>query len=554
MDKSKQLARIEVQSQWNRREYELELKGIQIAYQSQKIMANDVHAAYLQGVSLVNLIAPPQWGKTGIVASTAYLMTTHSDDTLMTMPENVYIVTGMSDKEWERQTKERMIPAFRNNVYHRGKFRNGVAERLASVRDAFVIIDECHYGSEKDQTIHTRLKNVGFLDINHLQEHNVKILCISATPGSVLIDAQRWGSQHQRTIVCDMNEPGYVGFKSLIAEKRLRNFTNKKGEFAKMIELVGTRWSEPRWHIIRATPSKEKIILTEIRNAGYISKFHNSNTPISDIDMLLSKPPKAHTFIIIKAFYKAAKTFDDTYIGVCLDSSKDCTMAAQGLAGRMCGHGKKTGSLAPLVFCHLASIESYISWYDNGCDYYQSETYKSANLTVRNGEIKKKKETVVNPSEVDNLVPLDDGGSAYVHKTVAAVVKALPKKIGIVAQADGVQVATTITVYKSSEELASQFNLKVIPNSAKKLTVVLKQAHVKANVSFEPNSIKSVANLRNYYTNKSWAANEYHIIREDDKQSYFVIKRNKEILDTMKTGDRVIAHNHNQELVLYEYE
>lgn len=545
----KHLARELVKASWNSQEYKIAREGERIVYDSQRNKANDVYGAFLDGVSLVNLIAPPQWGKTGTLLYTAYLMTTHPDDAIMTLPENVFIITGMSDKEWERQTRNRMLPIFGDNVYHRARFQQGVAERLARARDSFIIIDECHFGSEKDQTLHTRLKDAGFLDIDHLREHNVKILCISATPGSLLIDAQRWGTQHQRTIVCPLDEPGYVGFKTMIAENRLRNFTNKKGEFVKILDIISTRWSEPRWHMARVTPSNEDGIIKAIQKAGFNFMFHNSSTPLANVDALLSKVPKLHTFIIIKGFYKAAKTFNDKHIGVCLDASKDCTMAAQGLPGRMCGHGKQTGALAPLVFCNLAKIKEYVCWYENDCDYFQSKSYTSANITVRNGNVTKKKDTVVHAGEVDNLEPVEPDMHLH-NKHSHEALLVVPRKVGIVPVAGDVSVVTQVDTYTDVESFAARFGLTLVPDSAKALKKALENAGIHANVSFKASSMKDVSNLVNYYTKKAWAGNEYHILKSG---GYTVIRRDVNILNNAKLGDRVIAHNHLEQLVLYEY-
>jgi hypothetical protein len=554
MEKQKHLARELVKASWNAQEYKIALKGERIVYDSQRNKANDVYGAFLEGVSLVNLIAPPQWGKTGTMLYTAYLMTTHPDDAIMTLPENVFIITGMSDKEWERQTKGRMLPIFGDNVYHRARFQQGIAERLAGARDSFIIIDECHFGSEKDQTLHTRLKDAGFLDIDHLRQHNVKILCISATPGSLLIDAQTWGSEHQRTIVCPLDEPGYVGFKTMIAETRLRNFANKKGEFGKILDIISTRWCEPRWHMVRVMPSNEDGIIKAIQKAGFSFMLHNSSTPLGNVDALLSKTPKLHTFIIIKGFYKAAKTFKDKHMGVCLDASKDCNMAAQGLAGRMCGHGKQTGALAPLIFCNLAKLKEYITWYENDCDYFQSKSYTSANITIRNGNVTKKKDTVVHASEVENLEPvlLADLPARNKHSHEAPSV--IPRKVGIVPDAGDVRIVSQVDTYADAESFAARFGLTLVPDAAKPLKKALENAGIRANVSFKTSSMKDVSNLVNYYTKKAWAGNEYHIIKNDGNSGgYTVIRRDVGALNSAKLGDRVIAHNHLEQLVLYEY-
>lgn len=546
--------REKVQADWNLMSYMVskDYADKKMVYEAQVEKSTEILDAFFGGISLVMLIAPPQWGKTGTLLYTAYRMTTHPDDNLMIKPDNVFIITGMSDKEWEEQTRSRMLPIFQKNVYHRNKFTEGVAAKIARNRDTFIVIDECHYGGEKDQTIHSRMKAAGLLDIEYLRSHNVKILCVSATPGSMLIDAQSWGEEHQRTVICKPSDTAtYIGFDIMMTEKRLLNFKNEEGEFEKVLRAIETRWSgNPRWHIIRLLPKMDDIP-TILTSRGYIYINHNSSDHRSDIDTLLSKQPAQHTFILIKGYWKAGKTFNDQYIGAAVDVTSDCNMAAQGLAGRLSGNGKQTGSLAPLIYCNINAIKDYIAWFNNGCNYYMSKSYKSAGFRIHNQQVKKKKDTIVHADEIANLV-VDNGTAKPPPKSQKDTI--IPRKVCIVADIgryQGVPVATKMTQL-NERDFISKFGLSEIPNSAKSLSKNLASKGYNANVSYKQTSMKDVANLVNFYKKKEWAGNKYHIILMDD-DSFMVIERDIELLKSPKKGDKVIVHNHLLQLVLYEY-
>jgi hypothetical protein len=80
---------------------------------------------------------------------------------------------------------------------------------------------------------------------------------------------------------------------------------------------------------------------------------------------------------------------------------------------------------------------------------------------------------------------------------------------------------------------------------------ILTKRNIHANVSYKESSAKDVANLVNYYTKKAWAGREFHIIRRPD--SIAVVRRDTKLLENVKIGDRVAAHNHDGDLVSYEY-
>jgi hypothetical protein len=548
-------ARDHVRAAWNYQAYTVSKRGRadeKMLYDSQRRASDEIQDAFLRGASLATFIAPPQWGKTGVAMQLMYAMTTHPDDTVATRPENVFLITGMSDTDWVRQTKHRMPVVFRSRVYHRNQLHRMV-EDLGRARDALVIIDECHHGSEVAQTLHKCLGDAGVWDFNGIRERNIKILCISATPANVLVDAQQWGPANHRTIVAKGGE-GYTGFPELLEEGRVRAAdVSNPDYFTAILDVIEKRWARPRWHIIRATPSMLRggAMKRAIAERGLGLSEHNSASRLDDIDNLLRREPARHHFIFIKQFWKAAKSLNDAFIGVCLEMSKDCSQAAQGLGGRLLGFGKQRGSTAPLLYCIPEAIEQYVAWFNNGCDYFMCERYSSASLKVRDGVVCRKKDSVVHSDHVVGLEPVTEpakGGAASLL---------VPKKVSGPCPGckEPPRLVTTLEVLDEPAFVA-RFGLgggAPLATTAAALSKQLKAASVRANVSFSRNSAASRSNLVNYYTHRNWADDEYHITRIDGKGDFVVIRRDKHALENVEVGDVVMAHNHAGQLVRYRF-
>lgn len=538
----KNLARDRVTAEWSW----AQARGDICIYPTQARKAAEICAAFKTGVSLVTLVASPQWGKTGVAVDVMYRMTVDGS----THPENVFMVTGMSDKDWVAQTQMRVLPIFRDRVVHRNRIKK---MSLHGLRDALIVIDECHYGSEVAQTMHRHLKASGLWDIDYMRRENIKILSISATPANVLLDALCWSDDHHRIVVARGDDtPEYVGFHTLVQEGRVRHVRPQdEGLLEVVLDEIDKRWrNEPRWHVIRAPPTllrKHELVET-LKARGFSCTFHNSRQRVANIDDMLSAAPREHHFIFIKQFWKAAKTLRDTHIGVCLEVTKDTTAAAQGLGGRLLGFGKARGERAPVLFCNADTIQSYVRWLDNDCNYFMCRKYLSAALKVRDGVVVKQKQSAMHADQVANLeaVPASRGLPRYNVGHVAP-----PRKIGVVRTVpSGARLVTAIEVL-DGEGFAARFHV-VGGETAAELSKMLRAAGVRANVSYSRNAAASRSNLVNYYTHRNWSEDEYHISRLEEGR-YVVIRRDKRVLDSAKEGDEVVAHNHLGQMVLYRF-
>lgn len=368
---------------------------------------------------LITLIAPPQWGKTGTFLRVAYKMCLEND----VIATQVYIITGMADKIWEKQTKQRMLPEFRNNVYHRGRVHKLIPD-LKQAENALLIIDECHFASNSNQTIKKVLEESGLLDINNLIKKNIKILQTSATPDNVLLDSKTWSKYH--TIITPLNYgESYTSFQSLIDENRIfdsHNLSDSR-EAQTFFEVIKS-FKKAKYHIIRL-PRKGKIRLEIDENIeafckDYDFNYYHYDSTVKDLDMdeLLEKKPKNHTIITIVDYWRAAKTVSDKYLGVVherLVQRPNTSTITQSLAGRCLGHNKNKNVI---IFTNIKAVEQYISLCKNNFEYEATKYYSTSINSNGEGTVIAKPSYAhdcegVNHERYENKVSNDYGWSLF---------------------------------------------------------------------------------------------------------------------------------------------
>jgi hypothetical protein len=358
----------------------------ELVYPNQKEAAVEIQELFLEGAVAVTLLALPQVGKTGVMLYIAYLMATFNDDDFMIDPENIFIISGMNDIDWYNQTKENLPDSLNQKVYTRSKFSS--LESLDSLRNALIIIDECHIAAEARNQMCKTLTKAKLDTPENLRRKNVKILQVSATPAHTLFNAvNKWGVDNHGVVRLKAS-PKYIGFQQLLDSERIMDTHEFGVDMITEIEgLIKAEYPTPKYHIFRVNrnqrPALDAMILKNKEN-GWISKEHNSDSR-EDTDILFETPPVQHTFIIIKNFWRAGKRLNDTNVGIVYEepaSTPDLNVVAQSLAGRLCGNDKQTpASGSPIIYCHKQSIVNYVNWFNSDGDFkklvYNSRVLKS---------------------------------------------------------------------------------------------------------------------------------------------------------------------------------
>jgi hypothetical protein len=357
----------------------MEKKGV-IIHENQKELAYTIIAKLVDRKKIITMIlALTQSGKTGSMYGTIKCYLEGSDNLIPT--DNIYIITGLSDKDWLSQTKQRLPRSLHDRIFHRNQLRDRFVTDVRDKKNVLIIMDEVQIACQRDQTITKAFREAGLLDIQKLYENDVKILEYTATPDGTLYQLQKWGDAGSKIIA----KPGdkYVGCLELLSQGRVKQAKDICGKKKKdendfvhfttdssIDDNIKEIWKDvlnyktPRYHIIRTQCAEgqsqtkknlEKVFKTR-ENYGFIN--YDQESDIQDINEVLAKEPKKHIFILIKEKLRCAKTLSKQYLGVLYERSttSDYSSIIQGLLGRNTGYDVNSDSI---VYSDIKVIAKY---------------------------------------------------------------------------------------------------------------------------------------------------------------------------------------------------
>ena len=364
-------------------------KGKEIYYENQAVTAREVVASIRTvGIVFQMVIAPCQAGKTGCML--AIIEKLLQSDTNVN-PDNIFVITGLSDTEWVTQTKKR-LPFIGNNVIHRGQLRKSMGI-LKNIKNALIIIDECQIASKEEMSLDKQvLEQTGLKDVAYLKENNLNIVEFSATPNSTLDDIELWNTCSEIHIM----EPGqgYKGHSALIENHRLHqaedlfimndpeaglsyDYEDARNKAIKpaidaikdVKNKIDMSYTNPRFHIIRTpTGSKADTVIGRFKTiCGDEYAYKKCYAGEEQLMEELAKNPEKHTFLFIKEKARCAVTFvRKDLIGILyerLPKKPKSDVIVQGLAGRACGYDVDDGII---VFTDVDSIKCYVKMLNSG--------------------------------------------------------------------------------------------------------------------------------------------------------------------------------------------
>jgi hypothetical protein len=180
-------------------------------YPNQMLDAANIVDMFYRNPNLrvVSISKKTKVGMDGLMIELAKLLTTHIDDNFILNKNNIRIITGMSNKKWERELIARAPDCFEDKIYHHDQLRNS---KLEDLKDGLIIIDEIDTGSGIEHEMNRYLTNAKILDIDVMQQKNIKLIVVSATIMKELYDLKQWGIQlydHYKMTIPD----GYIGHK-----------------------------------------------------------------------------------------------------------------------------------------------------------------------------------------------------------------------------------------------------------------------------------------------------------------------------------------------------
>lgn len=373
-------------------------RGETVIYDPQILAAYQIFAAMFTEAnkSWVHLVADMQAGKTGAIIGLIRLVLANFYARKLDIPkQRILIISGMNDKAWEKQTRNRIPDEVKANVYFSKTLIHARTElyrmreldesKDESFGNVLIIVDESHIAHHTNNLVakHIYRPLSEFAPFADWQNHNIRLCTVSATdPAKVLSsDALDHYTEYQTRVIRLYTTIEYQSIRSLLLGGRLRYHHNlgiigrDEKSYHNLRTLIDTEYDSPHYHIIRPIAKNYTITCDRLREMGFLIHEYNSATKSSrpsssgsssfhdcdDINELLSTPPEEHTIIIIKNMFYAAKTLDDTYVGILWDrdSVKDST-ALQSLLGRACGYGK---SKKTIVVSSNEVIRHYLAFW-----------------------------------------------------------------------------------------------------------------------------------------------------------------------------------------------
>ena len=423
--------RATVQLEYEQRKEILALDGKHLIYPNQEKAANKIIRHYSEGKTAVCLIAQPGVGKTGVALELAYRVATHPDDDDIVDVNDIHTHCGMSDKEWEEQYTKGMLPSLSINISHRSKVKNSLPE-LSALANGFtnglIITDEAHIASGIKMTQSNVLKDAGLLHIDTLEQKNIKLCSISATPEGIAADMKKWGEERAAVVILEPG-PDYKGFEIMQDEQRIRDAPeiNTLEDAMALLKIFDDRYAGKTKRIFpfRGLVGEAlDFMRTAAIKMGWAIINHDSenknkkkkNEDAKRVEKFMSTAPDKHTIIIVKNYWRASKRFNLPHIGGTYEKAPKKTntsVTSQGLTARLCNNYKYENvgdwldpNLRPLCFCDLTAIEEYLQWWINGCDYTKG-TYTSTNIKSRNGIVNARK-SLLHPINVGGLDEVED--------------------------------------------------------------------------------------------------------------------------------------------------
>ena len=559
------LERENVAVQYRIMEARAKIAGRQLTYPVHDELAGRVVAAFRDdGVTCVSLLCPMQFGKTSILHRTAFLLTTTEE---MIDPNNVFVLCGLNDIDWERQTKERLIEKWRPNVLHRPRIRSELVDRIGNKTNILLIIDESHIACEADHTISTILHQMGIMDIEFLTSRNIRILHVSATPSAVLVDMMRWTDKYHKKIVSKLPD-NYVSFQTMFDEDRVKRATPLTSA-----EAIRNYFDDiandpiPRYHIVRCV-KENRDVFNMMKLIGYDYNFvvrrHDSAHRIENIDTLLDTPPMKHTLIVIMHFWRAARTLNDAHIGTCYENvakAKCSDTEAQGLAGRLCGVGKRRGPDGPIIYSNNPQqLRNYMTLLANDFEYSRCDHNSRTLKTSKAKGIIRCKATMVHPEDVAGLVIHDDAADKIVHAPTLFVPI---RRINTIKTIITIEIKTTeswLTTFErlSKEEFAARYS--ITETSSKTATVLmkhLKRHGLNANVSFTAQSAEKRSAVDNHYKKPQWSGLNAHVYFDRASADVTIVTKNMALLTALTDLTKIrdgpyYAYRHDGRVDVYE--
>ena len=335
------------------------------------------HFENLQTLAIF-VFALTQSGKTGLMRALIKIWCECVKNLMINASENIYLITGMSSKDWCDQMAQRFPKVLKENIYHRGQLKgkskkDGVEKFCKSIkgkRNCLILIDEVQLAAGEKQTLAQAFKEIGIFEPAYCFENDIKIVEVSATPDGVGMDlADKWPDDNYKFMMMDPG-PGHTSqrhyydtlkfaqdarrkkkvrlfqYKDFVNVKKKKRgcpteYDDEKSErnIREYKQLIAQRFGDtPRYHLYRQVRDKKYAAkeLENMKKYGFsesefeYKEYYGTTTKkdwglgigtdeedykVNINDDLLKHKPQKHTIILVKDLLTASHTIHKEYIG-----------------------------------------------------------------------------------------------------------------------------------------------------------------------------------------------------------------------------------------------
>lgn len=519
----------------------------QYIYPNQESDANRIMALFRQGKQVISVQKRTKIGADGLMTYLCCQMTSCEDGLIIDV-DNVFILTGMSNKLWESSMIDKSPSFLKKQIFHHGKLNK---INFNKEGPKLIVIDEIDVGDKKKQKLHKLLESANLLDLTYLQENNIYMVFISATIIKELACVEKWGPIHANIIM--QVPPEYVSIKYLYDKGMVKEyFKISSVPFAiNWIEedILKHFGDDYRVHLISCdAKSSQNIVNACMLYEEVEALYHNSDDRLEQdtLNQYFTGKRTKHTIIMVKKFYSRANLIPNEWkmnIGSIMDrftNKPDYNVLNQGLVRRMTGFWKKIiedGHKMGIYRTSIASVLEYEKAYDapTGDHNYVASGYRIKDGVPVVKGIALDEDCVSGidkPDEpIDKLID-----EAPVPEQVPIFIELNPMQISQITKIGNSWDYNTITPFLPSELVIelSKMEQAYIVNPRSEINISSKLVPLRNAVHNKRRMIvysQFRDNEREYLSDKDWYA---ILIDTTDKPGLFIVRvYNKSYLDML---------------------
>ena len=336
-------------------------------YDNQIEAANEIIDHYLQNHRACILHAEMQAGKTGVAVYSA-LQAKHQLGL-----DQIIFICGMADNSVKKQAEDRFAGIPQVLIWFNPDLQKAIKEKKSFVnKKILVIVDESHYGSQRNQKVHDFLITVTGIDpardASHWINKNAYYLSISATPFTE--QAANLLFKPSKSIVHLIPSMQYKGLKYLLTNGYIRESFKllTDDDFEKLCEQL--QFDQNAYYIIRMNGLSyvESCMNYLIKSKNFTEEnFINMHCSFELTEMNINKyldiKPEKPTIIFVHRSLSASYTPHLQFVAAMFEApGKHIETTIQRFPGRACGN---THYQPPIVYTSMTQVEQYISYIES---------------------------------------------------------------------------------------------------------------------------------------------------------------------------------------------